>query len=657
MVETIVLRRLQDSYVNISQLLSILVSVNFFTAAQLNGFLRNEVTDSLEYQGSAKSVRFEDHSFHSNPLVRGIWIPYDRAVALARKFDVFEFTKPLFLVDVHDFDRLPTTSVPALGQFPTYTESEGSAASYMTGSPAKRQNPPRENTCDSLAEMLSNPNHPFTLTPVRYEHIDADIEANFKSKFGEIIRQSDASEMSIEEIKSQLGPFSKQNPSMVFDIALDQRSLTALHFALTLASANLVQVLLEEKLNSVFRGNADGESALILVINVTNLMQRGNFLQLLSSWLHPQLWLLDNKKWTFLHHIVSASIVSSRAEAAKYYLKKIMEYLAANSPRLSRFIKEIVNAQDQQHGNTSLHIAAELESRWLVKILLLLKANTNIANHSGIRPIDLDIVKDITQTEYSDEFSEHIFDYISTSVDFLDETISIAGDGCKSEDTESGFQNMGFPPTSVREGKQSSLKIFESIHELLIDTNAEYTTIIGRKRTDAEELYLALHDILITTANNRFMTKTIARKLVELDKTKLQIANLADKLLCMNEQRENPNHPNAPLKSLGADSLDADSKYIIRSLYEKIADPEFTDDLVSDPTFIGSLPSPSVLRARIDAYDKVNSQLEHDINALQDCSGLTMKFKKVVSMCTNVDIDAVDELLDGLLEAVNEQHQ
>ena len=40
-------------------------------------------------------------------LSSGIWIPYDKAVNLALKFDIYEITKKLFLVDVHDFDKLP----------------------------------------------------------------------------------------------------------------------------------------------------------------------------------------------------------------------------------------------------------------------------------------------------------------------------------------------------------------------------------------------------------------------------------------------------------------------------------------------------------------------------------------------------------------------
>ncbi|KAM9912269.1 hypothetical protein OXX69_002715, partial [Metschnikowia pulcherrima] len=53
--------------------------------------------------------------------------------------------------------------------------------------------------------------------------------------------------------------------------------------------------------------------------------------------------------------------------------------------------------------------------------------------------------------------------------------------------------------------------------------------------------------------------------------------------------------------------------------------------------------------------EEVNANLEKELESLVDYSALTAQFKKVVSSCTGVDINEVDELLDGLLEAVESQ--
>ena len=70
----------------------------------------------------------------------------------------------------------------------------------------------------------------------------------------------------------------------IIDIPLDLKGQTALHFASTLASLNLVSSFIELGLNSPIRGNNAGESPLISCIQVTNSMEKGNFTKILSNW-------------------------------------------------------------------------------------------------------------------------------------------------------------------------------------------------------------------------------------------------------------------------------------------------------------------------------------------------------------------------------------
>ena len=89
---------------------------------------------------------------------------------------------------------------------------------------------------------------------------------------------------------------SRYTPETIIDIPLDLKGQTALHFASTLASLNLVSSFIELGLNSPIRGNNAGESPLISCIQVTNSMEKGNFTKILGNWLYPDIWLLDKRK-------------------------------------------------------------------------------------------------------------------------------------------------------------------------------------------------------------------------------------------------------------------------------------------------------------------------------------------------------------------------
>ena len=75
----------------------------------------------------------------------------------------------------------------------------------------------------------------------------------------------------------------------------------------------------------------------------------------------------------------------------------------------------------------------------------------------------------------------------------------------------------------------------------------------------------------------------------------------------------------------------------------------------TDDYLLSQLQPAPILKARIQAYKDINSKLEKELKTLVDYSDLTSKFKKVVSICTNVGVNEVDEFLDGLLEAVEGQ--
>lgn len=670
----VVLRRVQDLYVNISQLLHVLVQLGLFTESQLNNYLDNEIVQSARYDGA--TVRYDDFRHHDVPALRGLWIPYDKSVSLALKFDIYEFVKKLFLVDVHDFDSLPRASGPSgqkrslLDDGADLDSSSSSGNASLMGSPTKRQKTikreqkPVSDTQNSNADLLRsvdlhNSNYPYTLPPVASSN--SDLVSEIKLKFSEVFKLDDnSSKVTHAEIKAlfQSTIDDHKNLTSLVDIPLDALGKTALHFAATLASTNLVASFVNLGLSSAIRGTSSGESALISAIQVTNCMEKGNFTEVLAN-LWPNLWLYDSNKQSFLHHLVRLAV--KNAKSAQFYFTKIIEWVVASKNKnkfLYRLTHDVINAQDDEHGNTALHFAAENELRWFTEILLELNADVNSTNKQGVKPLDFDIVKEIlsdkenkSRQKLSDD-DEYIFEVVRTSVEFLKKRIEISGpDSIKDEEQTEPAKGTIEPVKDNPTAPYSSNKIFQSIQDLLASTNKEYETIINEKKAQIASLNKELHDSTIVTANNRYVAKKISEKLADLDTMKLQMANISERIQEL--KREEPlAHEN---DDSGDEYLyfDADEPFMIKSIYEKVSNGEEVIEL--DPEVAATLPLKAVLNARISAYKEVNSTIQQSLARLADYSELTSKFKKVVSFCTGVDINEVDELLDGLLEAVEGQ--
>lgn len=639
----VILRRVQDSFVNVSQLFSILVRLGHSNPDQISSFLSNEILSSSHYTGSIEgSVFYNDFRSHENPMLQGLWVSYDRAVALALRFDIYEFAKKLFLIDVHDYDRLPKQEKRSL--------AEGYGVDVAAGSPKKRKaldskltsSEPNSNLVSTSAVSIST-NYPFAEPPLSLDDKNDDLVSTIKAKYGEVFNSDVAHTMdSIQKIFESIISRHQSHLLAVTDIPLDLNGKTALHFAATLAVTNLVGAFVGLGLTSPIRGTSDGETPLISAITVTNAMEKGNFSTLLKNWLYPCLWLVDNQRRSVLHHL--ASQASAKPDSTMAYTNQIIDYIV-QSGGLRRLCEDIVPGQEDTHGNTCLHIAAETEARWLVQVLVELRADVNVANKQGVKPIDFDIVKDVVRGS-SVEKGDYIVELIRSGLEVMDKNQELGiNDGPETHKTS--HTSNGQPRSQTPES--ASGKIYNSIQELLASTSLEYEAIIESKKQLVNELNKALRDLTIVTANNRFISRKIADNLAYLDNLKLQLNNINEKISTTKQEV-----PDANISDDDDADFDADEPFRIRALYDKLGDGiEEVEE--PGPETMDELPSAAVLQARIKAYEEINSTMETELKALTDYSQLTAKFKKVVSHCTGVPIDEVDELLDGLLDTVEAQ--
>lgn len=641
-----ILRRVQDSYVNINQMLLVLVELKALNNDQVTKFIQNEILENIQYKNidgyTPEVLDIKD----SNKMLNGIWITFDKAIYLSNKFNIYNIVKKLFLVNVHDFDELP--------KFEIKLDIKVSESSDQSGK-RKSDDDTKESEPDIFQEtkqyQTSNPNYPFTLPVTSTQDKDNEIINVIKLSFTEIFKSPDLNSLTFDDIKQKFSKYSRQ----ITDIALDQDGKTALHFASTLAADNLVSTLIKLGLNSPIRGDNNGESPLICSILVTNSMEKGNFNNMLK-WLYPGIWLLNSSNWSILHYLGNVANSNQRKlESSQYYLNKILRFIL-NDPSqglLSKLVNNLVNLQDDK-GNTALHLASENNNRWMIDVLIELKADLNLANKLGIKPLDYEIVKEIlnlkklNQITYDDE-NLYLIKLLQTNLQFLNKKIEVGHNSILNDD----FPIKKFKPQQEdTKDDNSTGKLFTSIRNLLDDTRKEYESILNNKHEQIQLLNQQLFDTTLLTTNNKFLNKKIHEKLVQLDNLKLQMSNITEKLEALKNvlPQETPSD-----KFENKLRFDADEPFRIDVIYNKLLqDPEGDlNDIKSQ--VMDDLPDPILLRARINGYKQLNETIEAELNNLNDYNNLTNKFKKVVSFCTGVDINEVDELLDGLLEAVESQ--
>jgi ankyrin repeat protein len=189
-------------------------------------------------------------------------------------------------------------------------------------------------------------------------------------------------------------------PDFDIDLILDEKGHTALHWAAALANINLLTLLIQ-KGAQMDRLNFAGESALIRSIMVTHNFDRQCFLDLLTI-LKDTILIADKKNRTVLHHICLTASTKGKSQPSYYYMQCLLEFIA-KSAYDEAMSSQLVHSDSQMSlgnrfasflnsvdfcGDTAVNIAARLGNRQLFDMLVESGANVNIANCSGLRPLD-----------------------------------------------------------------------------------------------------------------------------------------------------------------------------------------------------------------------------------------------------------------------------
>ncbi|TAQ91636.1 hypothetical protein B7494_g97 [Chlorociboria aeruginascens] len=426
------------------------------------------------------------------------------------------------------------------------------------------------------------------------------------------------------------------------DMPIDNTAHTALHWAATLARLPLLKTLIAYGA-SIFRVNRGGETALMRACVVTNNLDNGSFPDLLEL-LGPTIELRDSRGRTVLHHIAITSAVKGRSQASKYYLESLLEFVvrqgsasnvqqsfttgppALRSMGIGRFMSEIVNVQDRS-GDTALNIAARIGNRSIISQLIEVGADPAIPNRSHLCPIDFGV----------------------------------------GDPAEAGNRTIGYnsPDKAVgKDARESSGDIITSITQLLTQTEEEFIREMATKQAGIDSIHVKLRESSAILGEERRRLETLQQRAREREERKIKIGNLTRavedekaKLYQLQQQYGQPNDSDKEMvlgdadKGLALPELPAN---ILSNINPSAHQPPVLDQ--AHRQLLASLPPTHVLCARLNAYKWNNHLLEDNVRGLQSKStDLAAKYRKIISLCTRVEEDKVDSVLENLLRAVESE--
>lgn len=649
-----VMRRRTDSSLNATQILKV---------AGVEKSKRTKILEKEILTGAHEKVQGGYGKY------QGTWIPYERGVDLCRQYSVYDVLQPLLAFDpaqIGDYTptkeqamaarrkrivatkqqsrmemplaqplQLPQTHTPlsvsaerALSMLGNSGPPNNLAGSPMgtpsIGTPGSASPPAKRFKSETnghghvnVPNMQMVPqNHPSQQHPLEFDENFPTADLFSPTNLPMDPLPPDAHNDASRDIMTALfmgNTTTNFTSATNVDVPIDDMGHAALHWAAALARVDVVRALVMHGADRR-RANYAGETALVRAILVTNNFDSGTFPQMLDI-IYPAIPLLDKQNRTLLHHIALTAGIRGRAAAAKYYLECLLEWIVrrGTSPKrirfsLARFMQEIVNAQDK-YGDTALNIAARVGNRAIVTQLIEVGADPMIPNRAGLRPVDFGVTINLAEVK---------------------PMLSRSG------------ERVGFSANAETRSKDILQTIISSIEGLDTDFSAE---MAGRTRA-AEQAHAELRGATNALSEARQRLEHLRSLSSKRDAMLKRALNL--------ERALHDEDAKFQAHSSGADAsfegnFDADQPFRTRALFQAPRDKEWTPQEMAQV----DIPSQQVLYARVRAYRKNQADLERTSGELRGRSTeLEHKFRRVIALSTGVAEDKVDELLEGLVQAV-----
>lgn len=638
----------------------------------------------------------------------GTWIPLQRAISLCRSHNLYGALSDVFKAASSKASKLNTKGSSTR----TYSEMDADA----TIPDSEISSPKKPKLTEVKVEPIKIYNHDIRMmnsgrqSGVKYEdeasgktlHIQHSLKA---------IPESDVDEKSKVVLSSLFLPNQKnvtlmqllegdedQLRAVIIDTPIDDNGQTALHLAATLGKISLAEDLVSRGANR-FRGDLEGQTALVRAIHATNCYEENSFDKLLDL-LYPIIGVVDNKGRTILHHIAYTCGRKGCSDACKYYLETLLEWIVKRGPTLpegqaiglSEFIKHVVNLPDR-NGDTCLNIAAMVGNKHIIQQLLEVGADPTKPNKAGVRPVDCGI-------GLEGDFKAGIGGKSGSEN---------GGDGTNSAGNKAGSLNQSEVLLAASEADKSaandastatsnSLQILDSITQFMEQLGKDFKDEMLRKSKQIGNLHPSIRKKTLLLSEKRKQYEKLQKMVLAITDYQNKIGNL-NKAIQEEDQKFREEAQQLPIDtSTFSGNFDADEPFTVwpvfneveKLAYQRLAEKRKKMQLVGDGNaekeqelseeLLGEikaedimeqvkaaikekqktsdeemdLPPKIVLEARIKTYKKNNEELLKKMKARRSSSrDLEQQFKRVISLCIGSKPEDIDEkLLSSLLSSV-----
>lgn len=167
-------------------------------------------------------------------------------------------------------------------------------------------------------------------------------------------------------------------PGFKINQIIDDEGHTAFHWACAMGQIKIIESLLAAgaEIDIV---DLKGHTPLVCSIIFANCYDRRTFPKVVEL-LRNTIFHVNDKKQTILHHIASNTASRLKLSSARYYTEIILAKVSETQPM--HILTNFINKQDD-NGDTALHIAARNGAKKCVKVLLSYNANPDIPNNVG----------------------------------------------------------------------------------------------------------------------------------------------------------------------------------------------------------------------------------------------------------------------------------
>lgn len=672
--------------------------INVTQIINLAGLNEEESDKILSTEAVNERTEIDDGKY------KGIWIKTQHAVEIAKKLQVEKPLQPL--IKEYDFNQLkkslnsrtystltenddfnPTTNdiespskklKTASNNTSTSGNGSRSGSSSNIGSASGLGIHSRAERANTIADTLE------TTTKYALEPMDVSHVSNY-DQLKEMLTQIFISEN--DSISEACGQLSTNNVNL--DLPIDPQGHTVLHWAASLANIPLVYELVNLGAN-LNRGNLSGETALMRAVAHTNFYEEQSFGKLLDI-LYPSINVLDNRHRSILHHIVLTAGIEGRNEAAKYYIQCLVEWIIKSGPTkfnaisLAGFMSEIVNLKDH-NGDTALNIIARIGNKAIAQQLLDVGADPKLPNKAGLTPADFRLSG---VSLPNGGVGEMVTGVAKNSVNNIGEQLdAFLGKNSSTATKNNKALLQAFSANDDAETTKKlalgSKEVLGSMREIMNQLNSDFEAQLGEKQKELNVLYKNLKESTIKLSQSRIQLEILKNSESKLNELKQKTANI-EKSIQEEETNFVSQYPEAANQGFDINtSYDPDQPFKVPSIYHEVKlqienqraklpkndnnnnandldlakiDPSSIkitpDKLINLNVDINDIPPTYVLKARIKAYKEnekflqnLASNLDHKSIVLED------KFRHVVSLCTGVEENKVDDLLEGLVQAV-----